>query len=355
MGALSMKEKIAQKRGAIAADQSKGTRTYKWKPGKTTFRIIPAKDGGDWDRKFGKTWLKSFDGQQKFSIGDRDITYDEQDPIKDMIFQAMRAAPTPEMKDHYKEMLASTKHIFQVLIISVNGAPDPDAPPTEPQIVEVSQTQMDNIFAQFEQYLDMDPDYDLAGKESGHLFTCEKKGTGFDTTYTFLATPQKAPLKDEIIQKQHDLDAWIKGEFDGLEAKAIEFLGRLNGAAGITVAVNAGLLRDNGGNAGSLTADPAAVAAASTAAAANAAAATTTPADNGMSDDAVTTVIEDADFEEVAAEESPFATEPEVTPEPTPAAEPAAAATPAAAEPAATPAAAAVQSNEIDDILAGLQ
>ena len=353
MGAMSMKEKIAAKRGQIAADQSKGTRVYKWKPGKTMFRIVPAKDDGDWDRKFGKTWLKSFDGQQKFSIGDRDITFGEPDPIKDMIFQAMRAAPTPELKDHYKEMLASTKHIFQVLIISVNGAPDPDAPPTEPQIVEVSQTQMDNIFAQFEQYLDMDPDYDLAGKDSGHLFTCEKKGTGFDTTYTFLATPQKAPLKDEIIAKQHDLDAWIQGEFDGLEAKAIEFLGRLNGAAGISVAVNAGLLRDNGGNA-QLTADPAAAAAA----AANQAAATASTPDNGMSADAVTTVIEDAEFEEAAAaEESPFETAPVETPTPTPAVEPtpepaaAAAATPAETAPAA----AAVQSSEIDDILAGLQ
>lgn len=338
MGALSVKDRIAAKRGAIAANKSKGVRTYKWKPGKTVFRIIPAKDGGEWDRRFGKMWLKSFDGQQKFSIGDRDITFGEPDPIKDMIFRAMREAPTPEIKDHYKEMLAASKNIFQVLIITVNGAPDPDAPATQPQIVEVSETQFDNILAQFEAYTDMDPEYDLAGKDSGHLFTCEKQGTGFDTKYTFLATPQKAPLKDEIIEAQHDLDAWIQGEFEGLEAKAVEFLGRLNGAAGMNIAVNAGLLRDNGGNA-QIGVDPAVQAAAAQAAAAT--------SDTGVSSATVTTAI-DAEFTEVPAEESPFATAP---------AETAAPAATAPAAPAATAAAAAVPAatTEIDDILAGLQ
>lgn len=345
MGALSVKDRLAAARGQIAANKSKGTRVYRWKPGKTVFRILPAKDGVPltFSRTFGKMWLKSFDGQQKFSIGDRDITYGEADPIKDMIFQGMRLAPTEEVKEHYKEMLANTRSVFQALIISVNGAPDPDAPATQAQIVEVSETQFDNILAQFEQWADQNPEYDLAGKDTGHLFTCEKTGTGFDTKYNFLATPQKAPLKQEVIDAQHDIDAWIQGEFEGLEAKAIEFLGKLNGAAGITVAVNAGLLRGNGANANSIAADPAAQAAAD--AAAQAAADQVVAAATGMSAAAVTTVI-DAEFEDVVepAVESPFATEPAAatTPDPTPAVA-------AAAAPAAS------QSSEIDDILAGLQ
>lgn len=351
MGALSVKDRIAAKRGAIAANKSKGVRVYKWKPGKTLFRILPATDGGDWDRRFGKMWLKSFDGQQKFSIGDRDITFGQADPIKDMIFKAMRAAPTEELKEHYKDMLAATKNVFQVLIISVNGAADPDAPNTEPQIVEVSETQFDNILAQFEAYTDMDPEYDLAGKDSGHLFTCEKTGSGFDTKYTFLATPQKAPLKQEIIDKAHDLDAWIQGEFEGLEAKAIEFLGKLNGAAGISVDVNRGLLTS-----ANTASTPAALADNSTASATSASTITAAVTDNGVSPAAVTSVIEDAEYETVEdpaatatpEADSPFATEPETTPAPTP--------TPAATPAAATPAAdAAAGSSEIDDILANLQ
>lgn len=322
MGALSIKERIAAKRGDIAASKSKGIRPYKFKAGKTLFRIIPAADGSDWDRRFGKMWLKSFDNQQKFSIGDRDITYGEPDPIKDMIFRAMREATDTDVRDHYKEMLAATKVVFQVSVISVNGAADPDAPADKPQIVELSETQFDNILAQFENYTEMDEDYDLAGKESGHIFSCEKQGTGMDTKYTFLATPKQYPIGQELIDAQHDIDGWIKGEFEGLEAKAVEFLGRLNGAAGINVAVNAGLLRDNGGNA--QIAGPATTTAATT----DTAAVTTTAQTNtGMSSAAVTTVI-DAEIEEIE----------EVV-----------------AEVVATPATAATSdTDEIDAILAGL-
>ena len=38
----SLKDRIAAKRGEIAAGRSKGIRPYKWKAGKTLFRIIPA-------------------------------------------------------------------------------------------------------------------------------------------------------------------------------------------------------------------------------------------------------------------------------------------------------------------------
>lgn len=337
MGALSVKDRIAAKRGQIAAGKSKGIRPYKFKTGKTLFRILPSPDPTkDFFRDFGKMWLKSFDGQQKFSIGDRDITFGQTDPIKEMIFSAMRAAPNEETRDHYKSMLAQRKNIFCALIVSVNGQADPEQSPSEPVIIEVSETQFDNILAQFELYTDSDPDYDLASIDRGHLFSCEKSGSGFDTKYNFLATPKQAPIKQEIVEKAIDLDAWIQGEFEGLENKALEFLGRLNGAAGITVQPPAGLLNQGGGQ-------PA------LAAPANAAASTgTQQSQPNVSAAAVTTAIEpeDAEVEEVLPDAAP-ANAPDPAPE--------AAATPAPAAAAPEAAAAPAESNEIDDILAGLQ
>jgi hypothetical protein len=334
MGALSVKDRIAAKRGQIAAGKSKGIRPYKFKTGKTLFRILPSPDASkEFFRDFGKMWLKSFDGQQKFSIGDRDITFGETDPIKEMIFSAMRAAPNEETRDHYKGMLAQRKNIFCALIISVNGQPDPEQSPTEPVIIEVSETQFDNILAQFETYADVDPDHDLASADRGHIFSCEKSGSGFDTKYTFLATPKQAAIKKEIVDKAIDLDAWIQGEFEGLENKAIEFLGRLNGAAGITVQVPVGLLQQGTNGAAPQASLPAPAAAPQSNVSA---AAVTTQIDE---DDGIT----DAEIEPVA--DSPFEDNAAPAAEPTPV--PAAAATPAAAAPA--------ESNEIDDILAGLQ
>ena len=237
MTALSVKDRIAQKRGEIAANKSKGVRSYRWKTGKTMFRILPDPETNSIAMKaFGKMWLKTFDEKQKFTIGDRQITFGETDPIREMIFESMKEAPTEDIKKHYQSMLATPKNLFQVLILSVNGAPDPDAPADQPQIVELSNAQFDNVLAQFEAYFENDETHDLASADRGHVFSCEKRGDGYDTSYTFLATPKAAPVSKDIVEKQHDLDAWIKSEFDGLQEKAIEFLGRLNGAAGISVA-----------------------------------------------------------------------------------------------------------------------
>jgi len=327
---MSIKDRLAAKRGQIAAGKAKGLRPYKFKGGKTKFRIIPNVDPmQDWERRFGKTYLKSFDGNSFFAIGDKEITYGQTDPIREMLFDAMRQAPDQETKDHYYKMIAKPRIVFNALILD-----DKDQSPTEPVLIEVSESAFDTILAQFEAYTEMDPDYDLAGAKTGHIFTCEKTGSGLDTKYTFLATPQKAPLKDEIIAKGHDLDTWITSQFEGLEQKALEFLGRLNGAVGITTTIPGG----------ALTASPAAQAAGAQAVANQAA---------GVSEAAVTTLVEDevedAVVEEItpaAAEESPF--EVEVEAEPAPAATPAPAAQPAAAAPAAT------EDSEIEDILAGL-
>lgn len=240
MARLSPRERIQQQRQKIAANRSKGLKPYRFKNGITSFRILPAADtadeptnAGDFSRRFGKTYLKSFDGQSFFGIGDRDITYGETDPIKELIFDAMRQAPDPETKEHYRKMLASPREIFCALILD-----DKDQSPTEPVLIELSEGAFDGILSQFEAWSDEDPDYDLASLANGHVFKCDKQGTGLDTKYTFTVTPKKAPLDPKILDKVIDLDAWIHSQFEDMETKALEFLGRLNGAAGITMPSN---------------------------------------------------------------------------------------------------------------------
>jgi hypothetical protein len=360
VGATSIRDRYAARRGQIAAGKAKGLRPYKWKSGKTKFRIVPAVDPlADWDRRIGKTYLKGFDGTNLIAIGDREITFGETDRVREMLWDAYRQAPDEATKKHYKDMIASPRVIFNALILD-----DKDVNPTEPQLIEVSETAFDTILAQFEAYTDMDPEYDLAGKETGHVFTCEKTGSGMDTKYTFLATPMKAPLKAEIIAKAHDLDAFIQGQFEGLEQKAFEALARINSTVGIQTTVPAGLLTSS-------------------------APATTTPAaSQNVSAAAVTTALEpeDAEYEAVVADveaalnggsDSPFESEPAPAVDPVAAAQAALAVAqaqaaaaqaaaqtkavaPAAVTPTVTPtptapaAAAPAESDEIEDILAGL-
>ncbi len=350
MGAMTTRERIAAMRAGIAQNRSKGLRPYKFKGGTTSFRILPAADtkdtptnSGAFDRRYGKTYLKSFDGQNFFGIGDRDITYGETDPIKELIFDAMRQAPDNETKEHYRKMLASPRHIFCALILD-----DKDQPATEPVLIEVSEGAFDGILSQFEAWTEADEDYDLASLENGHVFKCEKTGSGLDTKYTFTVTPKKAKLNPAILDKVIDLDAWIASQFEGLETKALEFLGRLNGAAGI--ALNAQLAAS--------AATPRIAQSSSTTAAAQAAAAKGTSAVTSVieeDDDATPpfdtdTTVEDAVFEEADLADAVADVAPE--PEPAPAKPAPAKAAPAKPAPAATVPA---DSSEIDDILAGLE
>jgi hypothetical protein len=235
------RDRIMARRGELAAQRSKGVRLYKWKPGKTLFRILPDKNDGNFERMYGKHWLKSFDGQQKLSIGDRQITYNQPCPVRNAIWSAINNAPTEEIKKHYQSMLASQRHVFQVLILKVNGAADPDVSPDTPVLVDVSGKQIDAIWQQFEVYSDIDETHSLDDAERGHIFQCQKQGTGYDTSYTFTAMPKDYPVTQDILDKRHELDAWVASEFEGMEQKAMEFLRHLNNAAGIDGAMLPGV------------------------------------------------------------------------------------------------------------------
>ena len=267
--ALSLRDRIAAKRGDIAAGKSKGLRPYKFKVGDTLFRILPDKDpNADWDRRFGQLYLKSFDGADLVVIGDKFLTYGQEDPLREMVFDGMKRAPSEDVKDHFKEMLGGPRVIFNALILN-----DKEQPAGEPVLVELSETQFDMILAQFMIYLDVDPSHDLASLTRGHVFQCSRTGTGKnDTKYTFLATPKPAPLGAAILDKAHDLDGWVTALFEAKEQKALGVLGKL----------------------GINTAGAGSVAAVLTGCAGSANAALTAPPVTNISTAAVTSVLDDS-------------------------------------------------------------
>lgn len=352
MGALSASERLKLRRGEIAANQSKGLKPYKFKAGTTKFRILPAKtddpsDPGRFDRRYGQTYLKSFDGKNIGSIGDREITYGQTDPIRDLLWAANREAGTKELKDHYYGMIARPRIVFNALILT-----DPDQDATTPVLIDVSESAFDGIIAQAEVWADS-TNKDIFSLADGHVFQVEKTGSGMDTSYTFTATPQAAPLNASILDKLIDMDAWITSKFEGAEQRCLEALQKLNAAAGLSFTPPAGLL----GNAAAPANTPQIAAPATPSVGAPPAAApamVTTIIDDGLPESAAPAgtvnaapveAVEDAVFEPVAepAPAAPVAAAPVAAPVETPA--------PAAAAPA--PAAAAGEP-DLASILAAL-
>lgn len=278
MTAMTARQRIEAARSKIAASRSKGMKTYKFPVGKTLFRILPlsANPGEQFERRYGKTYLKSFDEKSFFGIIDRHITYDEpSDPIRELIFDAMRQAPDEDVKKHYRSMLAYPRYVFNALILN-----DPNQDKTTPVLIDVSEKAFDTIMNQFMIWSEDDENYDLAGLQTGHIFACERAGSGKDTTYQFAATPKQAPLDAKILEKVVDLDEWIKSQAEGLEQQALKFLGQVNGSVGISTTTPTALIAHAATN--------------QTASAA--------PAATNMSAAAVTTQIDDDELEQAVAE-----------------------------------------------------
>jgi hypothetical protein len=238
-GALSIADRLAMRRGEIAQNKSKGLRPFKLPAGKTLFRIVPqagypaniAPGTFGVERRFGMTYLKSFDNKNIGSIGDKEITYGQADPVRDMIFEAMRQAPTDEIKKHYRDLLANPRIVFCALILNHPTLQSP----TEPVLLEISETAFDEgVLAQAQVW--GDTGVDVFDPTDGHVFQVEKSGTGMETSYTWAVTPQKAPISQAILDKVIDLDAWVTQLFEGKEQRCFEALAKLNAAAGITVA-----------------------------------------------------------------------------------------------------------------------
>lgn len=239
MGALSIAERLAIRRGEVAQNKSKGLRPFKLPAGKTLFRIIPqpgypnnmAAGTMGVERRFGMTYLKSFDNKNIGSIGDKEITYGQDDPVRNMIFEAMRQAPSDDVKKHYREMLANPRIVFCALILNHPTSQKPD----EPVLIEVSETAFDEgIMAQAQVWADTG--VDVFDPRDGHIFQVEKQGQGIDTTYTWAVTPQKAALGQTVLDKVIDLDGWLKSLFEGKEQRVFEALAKLNATAGLSIA-----------------------------------------------------------------------------------------------------------------------
>jgi hypothetical protein len=342
---MSIADRLAARRGEIAQNKSKGLRPFKLPQGKTLFRIIPQKGypmniaPGTFgvERRFGMTYLKSLDGKNIGSIGDREITYGQADPVRDMIFEAMRNAPSQDVKDHYRSLLANPRIVFCALILNHPQSQNP----AEPVLLEVSETAFDEgILAQAQVWADTG--VDVFDPQDGHVFQVEKSGTGIDTSYTWAVTPQKAPVSQAILDKVIDLDGWVTSLFEGKEQRCFEALAKLNASAGL--AISAPQLSAPAPAAPALAAPAAAPA---TAAAPQVTAPQTAPATAAAPAAAptmVTHAIEDAEYEPVADQ----------TPAPTAAAPAAAPAAPAPVQPEAPAPAAATDEPDLASILASL-
>lgn len=217
MTKLSASEILRKKKQAMA-DKSAGRKnTVSFPNGKSTWRILPGwrTDDETFFHEFGQSWIKDMDGTILAVVGDAAMTYGEDDPIRNLISQAIGGARTDAQREHYKEALAKPRVLFNVQALDHKELSEDEA-----HILEVSEFQLGQIIEQAEMagiidtFLDADKGFDLIVTKTG-------KGK-LNTKYQFTFSREAREVPSSVLDSIHDLDAYVRSKFAEPErAKAL--------------------------------------------------------------------------------------------------------------------------------------
>lgn len=203
----SVSELIKEKRQQIADKRMGSKNTYRFKTGVTKVRILPGwrKDDPTFYHSFGQMFIKNMDGKTLAVVGDRRLTLGEDDPVRSLIQRAMGEARTDAQRAHYKDMLASPRELVNGLILD-----DKEIDPKEPQIIEFSETQFDQILEQAELAGITDEFLDL---ENGFDLMVSKTGSGINNTkYSFTFARKSTSVDSSVMENLNDLDAFVRSK-----------------------------------------------------------------------------------------------------------------------------------------------
>jgi hypothetical protein len=204
----TLAEQIRLKRQATADKRMGMKNPYKFKGGVTTVRILPTwrKDGDTtFFHEFGQAFIKNMNKETLAVIGDRKLTFGEDDPIRGLIQRALGDASTDAQREHWKEMLAKPRILVNALVLD-----DREVSPTEAQLVDFSETQFDQILEQAqlagieEEFLDLTAGFNLKVSKTGSKFT---------TKYTFTFDRKPSAVDASVLDTLVDIDAYVRSKF----------------------------------------------------------------------------------------------------------------------------------------------
>lgn len=230
---MSLLDKVKQRREEFQTKKASQTRTYKFKPGKTVISILPlhgVKD--DFTKQYGMHYIKNRAGDFVAAIGDRQITYGEECPVREALMELRRYASNvgdDELANQTNQSLAKPSNL-----VNVNVHRDPDGKAEDvPQLCAFSDSLMEQIYSILEEYLADDPSK-LLRFDDRLALVIEREGTGLkDTRYKVYPAAKAVSVSPDILSKAVNIDEYIAGQFlDGAQ-KALAYVASVTGKASI--------------------------------------------------------------------------------------------------------------------------
>jgi hypothetical protein len=217
---MSLAAQLKKKQQAVAERKAGMMNSYRFKQAETEIRILPS-----WRRDlpaedapiyhdFGLTFVKDMDGAILAVVGDRKLTYGEDDEVRNLIDRAFSQSRTDAQRKHFKDMKASPRVLVNALVLN-----DKDVDPNEPQIVEFSESQFTGAISDLLIKAEEEGD-DVFDLEKGFNLFVKKTGKGMETKYSFTLARRSSAVDVEVLEKLHDIDAFVKAKFaDGEKAR----------------------------------------------------------------------------------------------------------------------------------------
>lgn len=207
----SLLNDLLKKKQTITDKKTGSKNTYKFKQRQTIIRILPSwREASAEDRPFyhdfGMAYIKDLDGNLLAVVGDRKMTYGEDDPIRNLLNAAMGEAATDAQREHYKQMLAKQRHVVNACVLN-----DKDVDPSNPEIVEFSQNQLEQIIDKMI-FIAKDGE-DPLNFANGYNLVINKEGTGLMTRYSFDFERRPSSISEDVMERVTDLDAFVRSKF----------------------------------------------------------------------------------------------------------------------------------------------
>jgi len=213
---MDIMEMIRQKKAALQEQSGRREKTVKPQQGKSTWRILPGWRGGDdptfW-HDFGMHFVHgTTPGENGSTLRAVYIctakTFGTPCPVCDAVSEGLRIAPN----DAVVKALEGSKSSNSILVNALHRSGDD---PETPVILEMRPSI-------FRRVLEITDDYgNITDPNSGFDMIITREGRGLNTQYSVTPALNSQPVPAAALQQLHNLDDYVKQEYDEGRMKAL--------------------------------------------------------------------------------------------------------------------------------------
>lgn len=227
--AAAMLEMVRKKKEAISAASGRREKTHKPAQGKHVYRILPSWRGSDdpqfW-HDFGQHFIKNEKNELKAVYICTEHTFGKECAVCEALQEATNHADSDDLVNTLKE--ARSKQVY--LVNALHRTASDDAAKNTPILLALGQQAFEQIMGIMDSYLS-EEGIDITDLEDGVDLVITREGKGFNTKYTVMPKPKSTPVPKSALENLHNLDEYVKQEYEEGQRKALTAIGTVSGTA----------------------------------------------------------------------------------------------------------------------------